>query len=227
MVRKVKESLKAMKKGDTETQLRRILFKDHITPSTSTGHAPSELLFGRRLCSALTLLRPQPQARIRQDHMVLRKSTRTLRVGDPVFARNFGKGEHWIPGVIAEAMGTTDYQVDVGNGRIVHRHIDHMKLRHMESDVSPELLETDEFVPVPGPVEEMLVPTTASVPSAESPVMESSPTPAASAQEVVPSLPAAVPQTLPQTAIPAPASQALRRSMRDRKPPERLMDYQC
>ena len=59
MVRKIKDSLKSMKKGDTETQLRRILFKDHITPSTSTGSAPSELLFGRRLRSALTLLRPE------------------------------------------------------------------------------------------------------------------------------------------------------------------------
>ena len=57
-VRKVKDALKSMQKGDLELQLRRILFKDHITPSTTTGYSPAELLYNRRLRSALTLLRP-------------------------------------------------------------------------------------------------------------------------------------------------------------------------
>ena len=48
-VRKVKTALKFMKKGDMELQLRRVLFKDHITPSTTTGYSPAELLFNRRL----------------------------------------------------------------------------------------------------------------------------------------------------------------------------------
>ena len=44
--------------GPLETKLSRFLFAYHTTPQTSTGLAPAQLMFSRRLCTRLDLLFP-------------------------------------------------------------------------------------------------------------------------------------------------------------------------
>ena len=83
-VRKVKEALRTMGKGSTELQLQRLLFKDHITPSTTTGYSPAELLFKRQLRSALTLLRPESQ--------VMPKSRNVEVYAPSMLEMRFGRG---------------------------------------------------------------------------------------------------------------------------------------
>ena len=44
----------------------KFLLKYCITPQSTTGQSPSELLFGRRLCSHLHLLRPDLSSKVCQ-----------------------------------------------------------------------------------------------------------------------------------------------------------------
>ena len=127
-VRIFKESLKSLREGDVETKLCRFLFRYRITPQTTTGQSPSELLFHRKLRSALSQMRPDLPAGVREkqsrsydDH----KTLRTFEVGNNVLVSNFGgHGGKWIRGVIAEVLGSTNFRVQLGDGRSVHRHMD-------------------------------------------------------------------------------------------------------
>ena len=52
-VQMLKEGLKKLKEGFLETRLSRFLFKYRITPHTSTGTLPVEVVFGHQLQSSL------------------------------------------------------------------------------------------------------------------------------------------------------------------------------
>ncbi len=70
----------------------RYLFKYRITPHTTTGVPPAELLMGRRLQSRLVLLYPELSQKVQSQQLKQKRShdsTKTLRsfqVGDLVFA---------------------------------------------------------------------------------------------------------------------------------------------
>ena len=51
MVRMFKESMKTLQSGDVETKLNRLLFRYRITPHTTTGTSPAEIMFNRELRS--------------------------------------------------------------------------------------------------------------------------------------------------------------------------------
>ena len=57
-VQTFKEGLKRLKEGSLNTQLSRFLFKYRLTPHSSTGASPAEMMFGRKLRSQLDLLEP-------------------------------------------------------------------------------------------------------------------------------------------------------------------------
>lgn len=128
-VRTVKESLKCMSDGDIETKLRRLLFKNHITPQTTTGHSPAELLFKRRLRSPLTLLRPDLNARVEAKNVVGSGRTRSFEANEPVWALNFGRGEKWMAGNVLEVLGATNYSIALEDGGRAHRHVDQLLSR--------------------------------------------------------------------------------------------------
>ena len=129
-VRIFKESLKSLREGDVETKLCWFLFRCRITPQTTTGQSPSELLFNRRLRSALSQMRPDLQANVRQKQSINedQRKLRTFEVGNDVLVSNFGGGGdgRWISGTVAEVMGSTNFRVQLRDGRIVHRHLDQM-----------------------------------------------------------------------------------------------------
>ena len=74
---------------------------------------------GRRLHSRLDLLIPsvEKHAEARQySSMVNRTAKRGLRhfhASDKILARNYGRGEKWIPGVVTEVLGSRHYMVEV------------------------------------------------------------------------------------------------------------------
>jgi len=223
MVKKIKNSLKLMKKGDTETQLRRILFKDHITPSSSTGSAPSELLFGRRLRSALTLLRPELPPRTRACVSVPEKPTRAFRIGDPVLARNFGRGEHWLHGTVIEVKGNTDYLVQLESGVSVHRHVDQMKFHHTRTDTALELDDDNEPAVVEAPDERVEASMQLNEPSSVDPSVSDNGGPASVTEAVDNETAAAAPD--PTAVIADTPTAEVRRSGRVRRANVRLKDY--
>jgi transposase InsO family protein len=101
------------------------------TPHSTTGESPSVLFMGRNLRTRLDLLRPCVQRRVEKgQHGILTRTAyrgcRTFTVGDSVLARNFGKGEKWRKGVIAEILGTRHYIVHVGDGVTWKRHVDQL-----------------------------------------------------------------------------------------------------
>ena len=93
-VQTFKEGMKKLSEGSLETKLSRFLFKYHITRQSSTGVAPAELMFGRRLRSHLDDAHPDlsRKARMSQEHQ---KQSHDVRAR----SREFTAGlcaERWI-----------------------------------------------------------------------------------------------------------------------------------
>ena len=54
---------------------------------------------------------------------------RTISVDDPVFIRNFcNTGKKWIPGIVTEVRGQQIIFCELPDGRIVRRHINHVRI---------------------------------------------------------------------------------------------------
>ncbi|CAG2221678.1 Uncharacterized protein K02A2.6 [Mytilus edulis] len=65
-VQSFKEGMKKIKEGTVQEKLNRFLFNYRITPQTTTGLAPSELLMKRKLKSRLDLVFPNIEKRVQE-----------------------------------------------------------------------------------------------------------------------------------------------------------------
>ena len=65
-VQTFKAAMKKLKQGPLEDRVMKFLFRYRITPQSTTGQSPSELLLGRRLRSHLDLLQPDLSSKVRQ-----------------------------------------------------------------------------------------------------------------------------------------------------------------
>ena len=103
----------AMKKAtpDTpiETRVARFLFHYRLTPHSTTGISPAELLLGRRPRMHLDQLRPdlahtvrkqQEQQKTVHDQRV---RARSFIIGESVLVKNFSKGPIWLKGVVFQS----------------------------------------------------------------------------------------------------------------------------
>ena len=146
MVRTFKESLKTLTMGDLQTQLDRLLYKYRITPHSTTGKTPAQMMFNRELRSPFDLLRPGSQENQVSSQENPRDRTRSLEAGTLVWARNFGNGDKWIPGVIKKKLGNVTYEIDFKDRETSNRHIDHLKERQEgieEVEVEVEVQEAE------------------------------------------------------------------------------------
>ena len=90
-----KQDLREMSQGTVRERLIAFLFKYRITPHSTTGIPPAELLMGRRLRSRLDLLQPNLTSKIQQSQMTqkqnhdIKKPYRQFVEGDLVYAENF------------------------------------------------------------------------------------------------------------------------------------------
>ena len=66
MVQTFKEGMKRLKQGSLNTRLARFLFKYRLTPHSSTGVSPAELMFGRKLRSQFDLIKPSIARTVRR-----------------------------------------------------------------------------------------------------------------------------------------------------------------
>ena len=144
-VRTFKEMLRSLKEGDVDTKLCRLLFRYRLTPQTTTGQSPAELLMNRQLRSALGQMKPDLDERVRdkQRSRPLRM-TRRFSVGQEVLVVNFSGGAKWVRGVVTEVLGSTDYSVRLVSGRIVHRHIDQMVAHYANTECPDEFAGPEE-----------------------------------------------------------------------------------
>ena len=136
-----KQGLKKLKEGTLAEKIARFLFQYRITPQSTTGVSPAELLMGRRLRSRLDLIRPNSAALVeaKQQHQKeahdRTASIRTFSEGEAVYARNFSQGEKWIPGRILKRTGPLSFRIQLEQGQIVwRRHQDQIRKRY---DIEP------------------------------------------------------------------------------------------
>ena len=110
-------------------------------PQVTTGCSLDELFIKRPLRTKFNLLRRSTrnlleakQAEQKQYHNQ-RTKLQCLFPGSPVMVRNYQGETRWIPGAVVRKLGPITYSVDVGNVRIVKRHVD--QLRQTELSTSP------------------------------------------------------------------------------------------
>eukprot|EP00731_Ephydatia_muelleri_P019872 Em0012g697a len=126
-------------RGDLETRLSRFLFQYRLTPHTSTGSSPAELLFGRRPKSHLDFIHPDLSAKVtlqqERQHLASESgaSIRAFLSGDKVYVRNFSPSTSssvkWLPDVVTSQAGPRSVRVALEDGTVVRRHFDHVKFR--------------------------------------------------------------------------------------------------
>ena len=107
---------------------------------------------------------------------------RTLRVSDTVNVMNFTGKTKWLHGVIVEQTGPVSFRICLDDGRVVCRHVDHVR-SHRLNDENEILMSEKKFPPElcsELPVElppEMQEPVQADLPEVTQPEMESPHTP--------------------------------------------------
>ena len=129
-----KRGMKKMKAGSLTDRIARVLFNYRITPQTTTGLSPAELLMSRRLNSRLDLMLPSVSRRVQrsqsQQKMTLdfHASDREVAEGDRVYARNFAPCAEakWLPGKVVQKTGPLSCQVQLQDGTVWRRHQDHI-----------------------------------------------------------------------------------------------------
>ena len=102
-------------------------------PHSTTNTTPSELFLHRSLRTRLDLLRPelgvavsQKQAEQKKYHD-LHSRNRNFFIGERVLVRNMRNDPHWLLGTIVERRGPLSYLVQVANGVVWKRHVDHLR----------------------------------------------------------------------------------------------------
>ena len=139
-VQTFKQGFAKLTGGTVETRVSRFLFRYRNTPQSTTGLSPAEMLLGRRPRSHLDLMHPDIGQRVHQrqqkqveSHNVHAKD-RTLRVGDTVYVMNFTGKTKWLHGVIVEQTGPVSFRVRLDDGRVLRRHVDHVRSRRVNDE---------------------------------------------------------------------------------------------
>lgn len=182
-VRSFKEGLKSFgSEGDWKYNVQRFLLAYRVTPHSTTGRTPSELMLGRTIRSTWDLLRPTvtdsvDSAQKRQISAHGGKE-RSFQIGDFVWVRDYRGSDKWAPGEIVHVFGPRNYRVRTSIGTW-KRHVEQMRSRLPnslpDSDFQPDLvplLPTPTSVPQlapPAPVPEIpaddLIPHTPDLPA--------------------------------------------------------------
>ena len=134
-VQSCKKAVNAGERRGTPLQqsLAEFLLTYRVTPHATTNEAPCTLFFGRPLRTRLDLLHPDPRARVlskqeqQKRHHDVHSRKRHFQVGQTVVVRNFREGPRWVPGVLVEQTGPLFFVVQLSNGALWKRHVDHIK----------------------------------------------------------------------------------------------------
>lgn len=138
-VQTVKQGLKKIPGSiAVRSKLNIFLFQYRMTPSSTTGKSPAELLNNRKMRSLLDLIHPNLQGRVRKKQLEMKarhdgnKAVRKFSCGDSVSVKNFASGPKWLHGIILGITGPVSYEVQLQDGCIVRRHVDHVITRQVQ-----------------------------------------------------------------------------------------------
>jgi len=119
-VQVVKQGIRKQSSGTLNDRISRVLFQYHITPHSTTGISPCELLIGRRLRSRLDFLKPRESYhQTTEAERVTCRHCRdsTFSVGERVYAKNNRKGKRWLFGSIVGKTGPVSFKVKLQDGK--------------------------------------------------------------------------------------------------------------
>eukprot|EP00096_Caligus_rogercresseyi_P015395 TRINITY_DN783_c0_g1_i10.p1 TRINITY_DN783_c0_g1~~TRINITY_DN783_c0_g1_i10.p1 ORF type:complete len:755 (+),score=-63.82 TRINITY_DN783_c0_g1_i10:668-2932(+) len=136
----------------TMFKLNQFLFRYRITPHSTTGVTPSELMIGRKLKSSLDMVTPIPtiletvvrsQNCQKRNHDGPSPRQRPFYRNDSVMVRNYSKREEakWVPATIIEETGPLSYKCQTDGGEVVRRHTDQIIASRSNDGSSPEKVE--------------------------------------------------------------------------------------
>lgn len=92
--------------GPLNEKIPKFLFSYRITPQTSTGRSPAELLLGKRPRSRFDLIQP--------DMSIIHPlPKRAFSVGDKLFAKNYSGTAKWIPVTVTKITGPLSYHASL------------------------------------------------------------------------------------------------------------------
>ena len=149
-VQTLKSGLKKMTTGTLDDRLARFLFQYRLTPHSTTGTCPAELLMGRKPRSVFDLMKPNIADRVQQNQQKqkLRHDEgavqRSFQIGTPVFVKNFSSGPTWLAGEVTKNKGQCSYEVTLSDNRTIHRHRDHIQDRTVTADQSACMTDIDD-----------------------------------------------------------------------------------
>ena len=152
-VQTFKESLKKLVKSSPdsiEDQVSKLLFKYRITPHTTTGISPAELLLGRKPMSRLDLVHPDVSSRVRKKQEMQKlihdqhARNRNFVAGDEIYARNFRPGDKWVSGKVVQKTGPVSYKVEFEDGCSRRRHQDHVR-KKTDRETTSQISDSVEF----------------------------------------------------------------------------------
>ena len=144
--------MKKVSSGTIWDRISKFLFQYRITPHTMTGLPPCEMLMGRKLRSRLDLLKPDVQARViskqakQKSNRDKHGKPRTFVEGERVYAKNFGQGNRWLPGLIVSSKGPVSFEIKLQNGKKCRRHQDHLRHRAANDSASEDQSEENALV---------------------------------------------------------------------------------
>ena len=141
-VQTFKDGMKRLTNGSLNTRLQRFLFKYRITPHSTTGTSPAELMFGRKLRSHLDQMHPDLRGKVRQNQDRQKEAhdnrarVQDFVIGDLVYARNYGQGPRWLLGQVVEIAGSVVYTIQLEDGWRVKRHAEQLRKRQGKQQLS-------------------------------------------------------------------------------------------
>ena len=118
------------------------------TPHATTDVSPGELFLQQKLRTRFDLLKPDQRRLVTSGQATQNTPSnkhatlRSFSIGSEVMVRDFRHTDKWVPGTIVQKLGPVTYQVDIGSGNIVKRHIDQLTQRLTPQPVVSETNET-------------------------------------------------------------------------------------
>ena len=151
-VQTFKQGMKKQLISTVYTKLSHFLFYYRLTPHTTTGVAPAELMLKQRPHSHMDLIVPSLNYKQQQRQKSLHdRTTRqcTFQQDDLVMVHSFNKGpkDNWLTATVVSTSGGKSYKIKLTDGRIMRRHTDHIRPR--QSDCIPDPEDDSDDIPIP------------------------------------------------------------------------------
>ena len=146
-VQTIEGGLKKQQGVDKHQRLARFLLNYRCSPQSTTGCAPAELLFGRNIRSRLDLVRPSLENEVHAKQKnwpgFKTKEQFSPEIGTSVYARNYGAGSCWVPGIVSNKPSQRSILVTSSSG-VLHRHPNQLRRSNVKFDITTANEDDDE-----------------------------------------------------------------------------------